>query len=91
MMTCTGYMYLLRHMLAGGEVPYYSTPLDLLSDVLCAYTIEGSTLRSRAEIAEMRESEYRPAIGQLWAMVFAAGKRKTMRTEDVRSALESTR
>jgi len=89
MMTCNGYLNLMRHMLAGGSVPYYADPRELLSDILVAHQIESSSLRRRAEAAELGEARYRPAIDHLWRLVFATGKRKTMRTDEVRTALEA--
>lgn len=90
-MTCSGYLNLMRHMLAGGTVPFYTDPVKLLSDILVAHQIESSGLRDRAQVAEAREAEYRPTVQRLWSLVYATDKRKTMRTEDVRAALEAGR
>jgi hypothetical protein len=91
MMTADGYLNLLRHMLAGGSVPYYTSPSDLLSDAMLACTNERLNLGRRAEIAEASAAVHAPAIGRLWSLVLAAGQRKTMLTAEVREALEGGR
>lgn len=91
MLTANGYLNLLRHMLAGGQVPYYKSPSDLLVDAMLAVGQRVSGAERRCEIAELDAARDRPTVQRLWALVYATGKRKTMRTEDVRAALEAGR
>jgi hypothetical protein len=90
-LTMDGYLNLLRHMLRGGQVPYYAEPYDLLIDAMLVVQQRVSDAERRRELAELSAAHDRPTVERLWSLVYAAHGRKTMRTEDVRAALEAGR
>ena len=93
-LTCHECIDLLRLVLKGEQVPYYSERYgdgaadELVSDARLAHMNETSAVQRRAEVAEGRDRRNNLAVQRLWQLVFATGKRKTMRTDEVRAALE---
>ncbi len=94
-MTTNGYAALLRHLLSGGTVPYYSDLPDgasvLLADLHLAHANEVGRLRDRLEFAEVTAARTAPAIARVWDLVLAAGSRRTLQVAAVRSVLEEYR
>ncbi len=95
-MTTNGYAALLRHLLSGGTVPYYSDLPDgasvLLADLHLAHANEVGHLRDRLEYAEVTAARTAPAVSAIWELVLAAtGRRRTLQVEAVREILEMHR
>lgn len=93
------YLGLLRDVLADKHVPFYSeytpgegglrSPVEeLLTDAWLAHHNEVHALRGQLEVAEQYGSRARRAVDRLWKLVYANGKRITMRTADVLAALD---
>lgn len=82
---------LLALTMAGRDVPeQYAalTPRVVLSHLMLVAQNEVSRLQWRAEQAESAGTNAGVAVARVWRLVFATGKRKTMRAGAVRAALE---
>ncbi len=94
-MTTNGYAALLRHLLSGGDVPYYSGIPDgasvLLADLHLSHANDVGRLRDRLEFAEITAARTAPAVSAIWDLIFTAGSRKTLPVADVRRTLEEHR
>lgn len=85
------YVTLAKNLASGAEHPFYGSGhaalMDVLSDVRLAHMNEITRLERRVETAEADARYNAPAVARAWRLVYAAGKRKTMQTADVRAAL----
>ncbi len=86
-MTAAGYHALLRHMLDGEQVPFYTDPRELVSDLGVAQLNERMDLARKLEYAEAQTLHAVPALQRVWALIFASGTKKTLRLDDVRDAI----
>jgi len=79
---------LLRLALAGRDIPIYSNPQDILSDLHLVGMNEIRKQQGRAEYERSTGATARRASTAAWQIVYAAEKRLTVRTADLRAALE---
>lgn len=82
---------LLRLAAAGQTIPIYNDVQDLISDLALVGNNEIRKWQRSAEHEQAAGLTARRSADAVWRGVFAAGKRLTLRTADVRNALEVSR
>lgn len=85
---------LLALALAGRPLPEryrYRDGRDVLSDLSLVAQNEATALRRKVEYFEASSRSARTSVTHVWRLVWAAGTRKTIRTEDLRDVLEGAR
>jgi hypothetical protein len=85
---------LLALALAGCPLPArygYRDGRDVLSDLSLAAQNEASRLRDRVRYLDADSLSARTATSGAWRLVWDAGKRKTIRTDDLRAVLDGAR